>query len=175
MIILALDIATSTGCAVGKAGGAPVAWSVNIGKGLTDDQRFSNILRLTSQLLEQHKPDMVAIEAPVGGRDTSHLLVGLAACVRGCVANRGVPLVSYHSGSIRKHFVGRTLTTRDFPTLSKAAGKMAIKAEVMKRCKLLGWDVPDHDSADAAALFDFAGAKAGIQVLPGGGLFNGRK
>jgi Holliday junction resolvasome RuvABC endonuclease subunit len=171
MIVLALDIATSTGVAVGTAGSAPVAWSEDLGRGQIDDLRFSKALALVSSLLAEHKPDLVAVEAPVGGPQTSHLLVGLVACVRGCVANRGVPLVSYHSGSVRKHFLGRVLTVRDFPALSKGKAKQAIKAEVIKRCQLLGWDVPDHDSADAAALFDYAGAMAGVQVQPGGGLF----
>lgn len=174
MKIVAFDIATNSGIAVGIAGSNPVAWSENLGKGCTEDARFSKVLAITSAVLAEHKPDLVAIEAPIGGKSTSHLLVGLAACVRGCVANRNIKLVSYHSGSVRKHFLGKALTTRDFPHLSKAAGKMAIKQAVMDRCSLLGWDVPDHDAADAAALYDYAAAMAGVQALPAGELFHGR-
>jgi Holliday junction resolvasome RuvABC endonuclease subunit len=174
MMIVALDIATNMGVSIGKAGAAPTSYSVDLGRGQTDDLRFSKALAITSSLLAEHKPDLVAIEAPIGGPSTSHLLVGLAACVRGCVANRGVRLVSYHSGSVRKHFLGKVLTVRDFPALTKGKAKAAIKNEVVKRCKLLGWDVPDHDAADAAALFDYASAMAGIQVGPEGDLFHAR-
>ena len=175
MIILALDIATNTGVAVGQSGSNPTCWSVDLGKGKSEDLRFSRLLSLTSTLITEHTPDLVAIEAPIGGRDTSHLLVGLAACVRGCVANRKLPLVSYHSSTIRKHFVGRAITTRDFPGLSKAKAKTQIKAVVMRQCQLLGIDAPDHDAADAAALFDYACAinAKGFQSKPAGGLFNG--
>ena len=166
--IVALDIATNMGVAVGIAGGRPHTYSVDLGKGQSEDVRFSKVLAVTSALLAEHKPDLVAIEAPIGGNTTSHLLVGLAACVRGCVANRGVPLVSYNIPAIRKHFVGRAIAARDFPHLKPHAAKKAIKQVVMDRCKLLGWDVPDDDAADAAALFDFAGAKAGAQVIAGG-------
>lgn len=173
MKVLALDIATNTGIAVGKSGGDPVCWSENLGKG-SDDRRFSNALRLTDRLIREHEPDLVAVEAAIGGKTTSHYLVGLVACVRGCVANRGVPCESMHLGSIRKHFLGTALTTKHFPGLKHADAKKAIKAEVVKRCELLGWEVPNHDAADAAALWDYACAmKApGYQATPHGGLFN---
>lgn len=170
--ILALDIATNTGIAVGSAGGVPTCWSENLGKA-PDERRFSNVLRLTSSLIATHEPDFVAVEAAVGGPKTSHYLVGLLACVRGCAANRDIPVEAMHLGSIRKHFLGKAYTTRDFPGLSHAKAKMAIKGEVMKRCALLGWDVPNHDAADAAALWDFACATRArdYQAKPVGGLF----
>lgn len=155
MKILALDIATTTGVAVGSAGEAPVAWSKGLGKA-PDERRFSNALRLTSSLLAEHEPDLLAVEAPVGGPKTSHYLVGLLACVRGCACNRGVPIMMCSIGSVRKHFLGKSLSTRDFPSLKPAAAKRAIKEQVMARCKLLGWDVADADAADACAVWDYA-------------------
>lgn len=173
MIILALDIATRTGVAVGKAGTAPVCFSEDLGKGQSEDARFSKALILTDRLIREHKPDLIAVEAAVGGRDTSHYLVGILACVRGCAFNRKVPLKSYHSGSIRKHFVGKALTTRDFPNMSKAAAKKEIKIKVWNRCRALNYRVPlnDYDAADAAALFDYACAMERVQVPPSGELF----
>ena len=171
MKIVALDVATRIGIAAGETGGKPTAWSEDLGKGLDDDQRFANALRLTDRLMREHAPELVAVEAPIGGRDTSHYLVGLAAIVRSCAAVRGASVVSYHSGSVRKHFLGKALTARDFPSLSKAAAKKAIKAEVQKRCRVLGWGELDGDAADAAALFDYASALAGARVSPSGELF----
>lgn len=171
MIVLALDIATQTGIAVGSAGSAPRAWSVDLGKGRSEDARFSKALVVTHKLIEEHRPDLIAVEAAVGGPKTSHFLVGLLACVRGCAFNRGVPLKVYPINAIRKHFLGKAYTVKDFPGLTHGKAKQAIKAQVMGRCALLKWDVPDADAADAAALWDFACATEGFQVAPGGGLF----
>lgn len=172
MNILALDIATQTGVAFGCSGADPECWSEDLGKGMSEDARFSKALSLTHNLIIKFDPDQIAVEAAIGGKNTSHFLVGLLACVRGCAFNRKVPLVVYHASSIRKHFVGKALTTRDFPGVSTAASKRAIKETVMKRCKMLGWTVPDDDAADAAALWDYAQAKMREhQSKPVGGLF----
>lgn len=173
--ILALDVATRTGiCVMRKGENRPVAWSVDLGAGRSEDARFSAALVLTHGLIEKHKPDLIAIEGAVGGPKASAYLIGLVACIRGCAANRGIPVQSYPINSIRKHFLGRALGVRDFPALKPAAAKKAIKQAVMDRCRLLGWDVPDADAADAAALGDFACACLGAQTIPAGGLFNGR-
>lgn len=171
MRVLALDIATRCGVAVGEAGGTPRAWSFDLGKA-PDDRRFSRLLVATSKLLAEHAPDLVAIEAPVGGAKTSHYLVGLAACVRGCAWNRGIPLTSCHIDTVRKHFTGRAWARRDFPGLKPAAARKAVKGKVVERCRLLGWRVDDDDAADAAAVWDYACAIHGrAQAAPSGGLF----
>ena len=175
MKILALDIATRTGVSVGSSGEAPVSWSVDLGKGRSEDARFSKALSLTHRMIECHSPDLIAVEAAIGGPNTSHFLVGLLACVRGCAFNRGIPVEVCSIGGIRKHFLGKNLTVRDYPGLSKDQAREQIKAEVMKRCSLLGWEAADDDAADAAALFDYACATfaRGYQAKPSGGLFNG--
>lgn len=171
MIVVALDIATQTGVAVGSPGGKPKAWSVDLGKGRGEDARFSKALVLTHELIERHRPDLIAVEAAIGGKFASAFLIGVVACVRGVAANRGVPVRSYTSGSVRKHFLGRALAKRDFPALKPAAATKAIKGEVIARCRLLGWEVADDNAADACALWDFACATAGFQTAPSGGLF----
>ena len=172
MRIIALDIATSTGVAIGNSGDAPVCRSEDLGKGQSEDVRLSRALALTDQLVRLYEPDLIAVEAAIGGREASQYLVGLVACVRACATNRGVPVETYHLASIRKHFLGKALGVRDFPGMSKAKAKMAIKQKVMDRCRLLGWEVPDHDAADAAALWDYACAKHGAQTAPSGKLFH---
>lgn len=171
LIVVALDIATQTGIAVGSPGGKPKAWSVDLGKGRGEDARFSKALVLTHELIERYRPDLIAVEAAIGGKFASAFLIGVVACVRGVAANRGVPVRSYTSGSVRKHFLGRALAKRDFPSLKPAAATKAIKGEVIARCRLLGWEVADDNAADACALWDFACATAGFQTAPSGGLF----
>lgn len=172
MKILALDVATNTGIAVGTPGSVPLAWSEHLG-GPPDERRFSQAIRLTDKLIREHKPDFIAVEAAVGGPKASAYLISLLACVRGVAWLRQVPSEAMHLGSIRKHFLGKALTTRDFPSMTHGAAKKAIKAEVVKRCELLGWTVQNHDAADAMALLDYALSTKvpGYQAKPVGGLF----
>lgn len=170
-MIVALDIASVTGVAVGEAGSTPVAWPEDLGKRASEEARFSKALWLTDRLVKDHKPSLIAVEAAIGGREASAFLIGLVACVRGCAFNRSVPVKVYHRSSILKHFVGKALTSRDFPGLGKARAKAAIKETVLARCKLLGWEVEGADAADACALWDYAHALEGAQVRPGGELF----
>lgn len=173
MKIVALDVATQTGICVGRAGADPKAWSVDLGKGRSEDARFSNILRLTQGLIQTHEPDMIVVEAFVGGPKASAYLIGLVACVRGCAANRGIPVELVYPATARKHFIGKAMTGRDFPGLKPAKAKLAIKKVVLDRCHLLGWDVPDLDAADAACAWDWACATKvkNYQAKPHGGLF----
>lgn len=175
MKILALDVASRCGIAIGGNDLTPKAWSVDLGGGLSEDVRFSNALRLTHGLIEKHQPDLIAVEAFIGGKNASAFLIGLVACIRGCAANRGVKCVMVFPATARKHLIGKALTSRDFPHLKPAKAKLAIKEAVKQRCEALGWTVPDLDSADALAVLDWACAThaPNYQSTPSGGLFNG--
>lgn len=175
--VLAFDIASKTGCAFGVVGGAPKAWTVNLAKGGADEMRLARAIQMTAFCITRLQPDVVAVEAPVGGRDANALLIGLAACVKGEAARRGCKVVEYFPSTVRKHFMGKAKTSRDFPGKTKAAAKAAIKAEVLHRCRMLGWDVEGLDAADACALFDFACAMESRdhQVTSIGALFGGRE
>ncbi|MGL6209129.1 MAG: hypothetical protein ACRC14_04785 [Paracoccaceae bacterium] len=144
MKIMALDTATKTGIAIGETGGKPICFTVDLGK-VDWPVRFSRTLRMTRKLIEEHRPDLVAVEAFVGGPKANSNLVGLVACVQGETARMGVRLVSYYPATIRSHFLGGI-----------RASKVPIKTQVFQRCRLLGWDVKDLDASDAAALFDYA-------------------
>lgn len=173
MRLLAFDIATKTGCAFGIAGGAPKAWTVDLAKGGADHMRLARAIEMTAACVDRFRPDVVAVEAPVGGRDANALLIGLAACVKGEAARRGCKVVEYFPSTVRRHFVGKAKTSKDFPGKTKAAAKTAIKAEVLQRCRILGWDVEGLDAADACALWDFSCAmeSRAHQVTSLGGLF----
>ena len=171
MKLLALDVATQCGIAFGSTGGNPTLWSVDLGKGQSEDVRFSQVLILMHRLLEEYKPDLVAIEAPIGGKYKSDYLIGLVACIRGVVCNRKIPVQKYDIKSIRSSFCGRVLLKKDFPGVNDNQRGKALKAEVVRHAVMRGWDVPDHDAADAGALFEYAMAKAGYQIKLGEGLF----
>jgi len=171
--VLALDLATLTGVAVGSAGESLDFWTHDLGKGASEQHRFGRAIVLTSDLIRDHKPDLVAIEAAVGGQTASQFLTGLVACVRGVCAIRGVDCETFHIGSIRRHFVGKSLTVKDFPGMNRGAAKKAIKDVIIQRCRALGYDPRDDNQADAISLHDYACAiKAQkYQAKPVGGLF----
>ena len=175
MRVLALDIATNCGVCFGEAGAAPTAWSVDLGKKRSDAARFAKALRMTRHYIGKFKPDLVAVEAPVGGPKTSHLLVGLWACVTGEIECAGVPVLKCDISSVRKHFLGKHLTTKHFPHLQPRLAKLEIKRSVMNRCTALGWSVKNDDAADAAAVWDYACATnhPTHHTTTIGGLFHG--
>lgn len=160
--VLSFDTATKTGVCFGIAGQRPRAWSIDLGK--SDwDIRFSKTLRMTAHYIRQFEPDLVVVEAFVGGPKANTDLAGLVACVLGEANRLNVRTVRYYPSSVRKHFLG---------TISRAS-KVPIKARVYAQCKVLGWDVPDLDAADAAALWDYTCAleSRAHQVTSVGGLF----
>lgn len=164
MKVLALDTATKTGCAFGETGGKPRAWSVDLGK-VPWPERYAKTLRMTAAYIEKLQPDLVAVEAFVGGPKANSDLIGLVACVLGEATRRRVRTVSYYPASVRSHFLGGI------------RGKGPIKGQVFAQCRVLGWNPSDTDCADALALWDYALALESrshqITSLPG--LFAGTR
>lgn len=170
MKILAFDIASSTGIAFGGPGDVPMTKVIDLGRARSKQARFAKAIRMTAGFIEARRPDLVAVECPIGP-GTSSVLSGAYACVVGQAHLMGVRVVDYQVQSIRKHFLGKALTSRDFPGLTKDESRAEIKRVVMNRCRALGWKVDTDDEADACALWDYAMAKAGVQTVPQGGLF----
>lgn len=154
MKVLALDLATKTGVAFGSVGGKPFAQTVHLGA--SEYARYAKAQSMVHTLIDRLSPDLVVIEAPVGGPKTSQFLVGLIACVAGAAHGRGVPVKTYFPSTVRKHFLGKALTVRDFPSKSIAASKNALKQVVISKCHMLGWTVNDDNQADACALWEYA-------------------
>lgn len=176
MKILALDVATVMGVAFGRPQTAPVTWTVGFGEVRDHDARFAKAIRFIRQMHHDLAPDLVVIEAAIGGKDANAFLIGLVACIRGAAKDLGIKTAVYANASIRKHFIGKHLTKRDFPHLSETAATKAIKAQVFNRCRALGWAVSDYDQSDAAALWDYACAHESmahhLTSLPG--MFQGK-
>jgi Holliday junction resolvasome RuvABC endonuclease subunit len=171
-MILALDIATRTGCAFGVAGGIPRATTIRLDRVSGEPERFAEMLRATRGLIQRLKPDVLVYEAPIGGGTKVVLPGQLAACAAGEAARLGIPVHSFGLSTIRKHFLGKALSSRDFPGLSKAQSRTAIKRAVIARCLQLGWEVRNDDEADALALHDYASMTLGrVQSAPLGKLF----
>lgn len=167
MILLAMDLATRTGLAIGDTSGGPLCHTETLGKpGEGHGHRFSQCLHMTRRLIEQHKPAVIAIEAPIvtgakGGAERAQLAMGLRACVMGICHIRGVRFLEYPVQTIRKHFIGQGNLKRD-----------EAKRAVMNRCRQLGWHVDNDNESDAAAVFDLARAKLRYSATLPPGLFD---
>lgn len=155
MKIAALDIATHMGVAIGHSGGRPRAWTCWLGD-KPNARRFTKCLAVTRQVLTQAKPDLVVIEAPIGGKNSSQYLIGLVSCAQTACWEARVRFEMANIGTVRKAFLQRSPKRSDYPHLSRAAAGDAIKAEVLVRCKVLGWDAETDDEADAMAIWDWA-------------------
>lgn len=165
MKVVAFDTATRTGVAYGSAGDKPRAFSVDLS--VQDERgkapwprRFSRLIRLTGKMIDDHWPELIVVEAFVGGPKANTDLAGLVACVLGEADRRGIRVASYYPATVRKHFIG----------MGKAD---KIKSAVMARCHLLGWPSDDADACDALALWDYACSleSRSHQITTIGGLF----
>jgi len=143
MRCLAFDTATVTGVAFGRSGDKPRSWPVNLGK-VDWTSRFSKTLRMVRHYANEFKPDLIAVEAFVGGRKANPNLIGLVSCVLGEADRMGIRTVSYYPASVRSHFLG------------SIRGKGDIKQQVFDKCWLLGWAPASTDCSDALALWDYA-------------------
>lgn len=172
--VMSFDIATHVGVAYGAVGGSPKSTTFDLGQGRSQEARFAKAIQVTERLVSKFDPDYVVYEAPIGGKHANFLLIGLAACVVGQVVRMNRPIKKLNILTVRKHFLGRHVTVRDFPHLKKPAAKAAIKGLVIDRCRLLKWEVKTDDAADACALWDYACAtEFNAQAAPLGSLFNG--
>lgn len=170
MRVLAFDTASVTGCAFGVAGGIPKTWSVGVTrfnhKNVGIDPwpvRFSKTLRMTAHYIDKFKPDLITVEAFVGGPKANTDLAGLVCCVLGEAERHGIQTVTYYPSTVRKYFLGE----------DNKKSKIPIKSRVYARCRMLGWDIDDLDAADAAALWDYTCSmhSKDHQMTTVGGLF----
>lgn len=168
MIILAFDLGTSTGVAVGSVQGGPVCQTERLGDpGDPHGARFLQTARMTQRLIREHRPTVIAIEEPiasgvVGSSDRPKMAMGLRAQVFAMAHLERVRTVEYAASTIRKHFLGQGNLRRN-----------AAKVATVKRCGHLGWKVVNDDEADACAVWDLARCRLAHLATPvSGGLFD---
>ena len=151
--VLALDLSTVTGWAVGKPGEKPRFGHIRFVKAGAARPRVYRAFRSwldETWNVRDHQPDLIVYESPavpmlMSGRtniDTVRLLTGLAEHLEEWayeVCNLREAAVK----DVRVHFIGRNLK-------SKIAKPMTVE-----RCHQLGWPVETDDEGDACALWDY--------------------
>jgi hypothetical protein len=148
-IVLALDLASQTGWAVGPPGGDPTSGTMRFGgEGRSHEATFAGALRWMSDKCMLYRPTVVVWEAPLptsfkGGStniNTSTLLFGLPAIIGAVAHLKGIYDVrKARTTDVRHHFIG-----------SNPKGKDGKKL-VQRQCRAMGFDVADDNEADAIA------------------------
>lgn len=153
MIIVALDLASVSGWAVGEPGGAPTHGTIRFASaGASHEAIFAKAATWFADLVVDHKPTLIVWEAPLPtsfsrGRtnsDTTSLLFGLPAVVGAIAYQQGIyDIRKAETKEVRQHFIGCN------PIRTRA------KPMVMAMCRAMGWDVSDDNEADALATWHY--------------------
>jgi hypothetical protein len=153
--ILALDLARTTGVALGRAGGAPVLQSISFSRSRDDDpgRIFGKALTWAATTFRLQRPDFVVIEAPISpsemaGRTqfaTTNLALGLRAIIQAVASLKGIHTRQVAIKTWRKYALHN----------GNLRGPDA-KERAIKLCTDLGWQVPDHNAAEAGCIFLWA-------------------
>ncbi|MDR3534000.1 MAG: hypothetical protein P4L90_25970 [Rhodopila sp.] len=151
--VLALDIASVSGWAVGPIGVPPLLGSVKlIGKGVEDGAIGAAFIDFVTDHIELFHPHVVAYEAalPYGqhkGAKAGMLAFGLIMLLKVVCWRRGLSCVPGNVSTVRAQVLGNG---------------HAQKSDVVAWVQEQGWRLPevfgapDEDAADAAALWAFS-------------------
>jgi hypothetical protein len=151
-IVLALDVATNTGAAQGKAGGTPILQSLDWRHDKSEDvpALCGRATAWLARRLRDDPPDLVVIEQPIApaalkGRttnDTTMTLLPLYGVFCGIVMAKQIPLIPVAISTWRKYALGvGNLKSKD------------AKAAAVKLCRQLKWTAHDHNAAEAGCIW----------------------
>lgn len=150
---MALDLASTTGVAEGRAGETPRLYSMRFVKPHDDHPAvFGRALGWLAEHIEDVIPDVVFIEAPMTpgapgiktNPETTLRLIGLWGALSGECAYRGIMCRCVSVQTVRKGFIGAGRVE---------GGGQEAKRRAFDMCRLLGWSPTDRDSSDAGALW----------------------
>jgi hypothetical protein len=150
--VLALDLASTSGWAVGEPGMLLAHGSINFGKKASHEAIFSNAWDWMQDKLGVYAPALVVWEAPLitsftRGRttnDTTTVLFGLPAVMGLAAFKRGIyDIRKAETRAVRMHFIGQN------------PKRLIAKRLVMRQCVAQGWDVTDDNEADALATWSY--------------------
>lgn len=153
--VLAIDTGTTSGAAADSESGRPTFFTWHGARWQTKGEfgaRLSEFRKWLDALVVMTSPDLIVFEAPLPQRgdaltnfDTVRFLYAAAGVVELVAHDREIDCAQENVGTIKAQFAG--------------SGR-ADKAAVMFRCRQLGWNVRNHNEADAAALWFVAKATA---------------
>ena len=163
--VIFLDLGRTTGFAEGVPGGKLTFGSITFAPdGASHGEVFGQAMKWLVERWSAWKPKTVVYEAPIPpfmkqgatNVNTTAVLFGLPAIVEG-IANRvGIYDVRMaHVDDVRRFHFGKKLFKRDNP-----------KARVIEHLQGLGYEIRQHDAADALAGLLFAHSIIAPRVKP---------
>ena len=164
--ILALDLASSTGYAVGAPGDVPLNGSIKF-EGQSMAARFVGCREFVLMMCAKYTPKIVIFESPMAPSfmrghtttNTARVLLGLIAVVEATLYGKGYDVREASVSEVRQFFLGTNLyKSRD------------AKRATFDRCVELGWKPHDLDAADSLALWAYqvgiVSPADGMKLLP---------
>lgn len=142
--ILALDLSSKTGFAVGRADGEPAYGTLHLKySGESIGRPMLDLFQWLNDFISVNGVDFVAFEAPFsqgkGARDARKLIC-LAGTVELVCEGRGIAKTELDARALKKFWTGNGL---------------ASKAAMMEMCRAYGWDPKDDNASDALALWSY--------------------
>lgn len=149
--ILALDLATNTGFAIGDPQHGVLAHGTKRFVGLEHAARFSSLFDWLNEKVMRWQIGLLVFESPimVAGRDKTsnvRLLMTMAGLAEMVALRRGVLCWEIESKQWRKHFLP--------PSIVTPKGRAELKRATLNECRERGWQPCDDNAADALAILD---------------------
>jgi hypothetical protein len=149
--VMALDLATVTGWAIGNPGELPAHGSIRFGGTSSHEATFAKAMNWMAEKCKIYRPSLVVWEAPLagfkGGKTTNNvttILYGLPAVIGAVAYNHAIYNIrKADTRDVRNHFIGCS------PKRDKA------KLLVIRQCRAMGWEVQDDNEADALATWSY--------------------
>ena len=147
-VVLALDLSTRAGWAVGRAGERARFGTWVLGSSsVTPAEPWAALLDCLADACAVHKPERIAVEAPLPAaqqrnQQIARLLMGLADMAQIFCYRRAVPYAEYNAATVRSRVLGD-------------GHGHAKKQEIIGWCRTRGYDVIDDNAADALLLWHF--------------------
>lgn len=155
MLVMGIDPATKSGFCEGAPGASPRICTVNFRHDASEgpEDICGHAIAWFADRMKSNPPDLIAIEQPFPSNsfDTSLITLGLYGIFTGIARCKGVELLPVSIQTWRKHFLG----------FGRLKGDEA-KRQCVKLCAQLGWPADDHNGAEAAGIWMWAGS----QVAP---------
>lgn len=151
MIVLALDISSKIGFAVGPPGRKPIFGTHPLPKSFDPNdfgQRFAAFRVWLLDMMILHRPNMLAFEEPIAPRGvnmasswtTIRFLIGLVSIAEEAAGAMHVDTTEANVSTVKKHWAG--------------SGR-ADKRDMIAACNRMGWHVATDHEADAIGLWDY--------------------
>lgn len=158
MIVGAFDLASTTGFAIGSAGGEPVHGAHKLPRTGRDYGHFGDAFATWLRgMLTEHKIKLVVYETPIlpatTNIETLKKLYSLGTVCEMVCRRAKVDVMETDMQTVRSHFIGKTRAPKGIEPKKRRAW---MKARIIEACRARGWSPEDDNAADALSIWSFA-------------------